>query len=161
MVVCRFEKLGNLWTIINNKIYIMRTVALALAFLIVNIVAYTQEQQGVDITVIVENIVNDNGKVMASLHTEDTFMKGPGVQNLESTIADGKVSFTFENVVPGNYAIMALHDENENRRMDFESNGMPKESYGMSGNEMSMGPPSFIDAKFEVAAEDLEFNIRF
>jgi len=45
--------------------------------------------------------------------------------------------------------------------MDFEANGMPKESYGMSGNAMTMGPPTFNDAKFEVSNENLEFNIRF
>ena len=56
---------------------------------------------------------------------------------------------------------MALHDENDNKRMDFELNGMPKESYGMSGNEMSFGPPNFVDAKFELSDKDLEFNIRF
>ena len=56
---------------------------------------------------------------------------------------------------------MALHDENDNNAMDFEDNGMPKESYGMSNNPMSYGPPQFATAKFEVASEDLEMNIRF
>ena len=141
----------------------MKTVALALAFLLVNFLSQAQAQNadGADITVTIDNVLNDNGKVMVSLHTTDTFMKGPGVQNLESTIENGKVTLTFENVAPGTYAIMALHDENANNRMDYQSNGMPKESYGMSGNEMSFGPPNFVDAKFEVAAEDLDFNIRF
>ena len=141
----------------------MKTVALALAFLLVNFLSQAQAQNadGADITVTIDNVLNDNGKVMVSLHTTDTFMKGPAVQNLESTIENGKVTLTFENVAPGTYAIMALHDENANNRMDYQSNGMPKESYGMSGNEMSFGPPNFVDAKFEVAAEDLDFNIRF
>ena len=45
--------------------------------------------------------------------------------------------------------------------MDYQEGGMPKESYGMSGNDMSFGPPNFEMAKFEVNGEDLEFNIRF
>lgn len=139
----------------------MRTVALALAFVFVNLVGYAQESEGVDITVTIDNVVNDNGKVMVSLHSEDTFLKGPGILNLESTIENGKVSFTFENVSPGTYAVMALHDENENKRMDFQDNGMPKESYGMSGNDMTMGPPNFTDAKFTVSEENLDLNIRF
>ena len=56
---------------------------------------------------------------------------------------------------------MALHDANENNRMDYQSNGMPKESYGMSGNDMSFGPPSFSASKFEVGGDDLELTIRF
>ena len=138
----------------------MKSVALALAFLLVNFIGQAQESNGIDVTVTIDNVLNDKGNVMATLHTEDTFMKGPGIQNLVSTIEDGKAVFVFKNVTPGTYAIMALHDANENRRMDYE-NGMPKESYGMSGNDMSFGPPNFADAKFEVAEENLEFNIRF
>ena len=71
------------------------------------------------------------------------------------------VTITFENVLPGEYAILALHDENDNKRMDYEDNGMPKESFGMSNNVMVMGPPQYEDAKFKVANEDLDLNIRF
>ena len=56
---------------------------------------------------------------------------------------------------------MVLHDENGNKRMDFESNGLPKESYGSSGNDMSMGPPSFEGSKFEITDTDKEITIRF
>jgi len=113
------------------------------------------------ITVTIENITNNNGSVLLSLHTKDTFMKGPGVKNVKSKITDGKVTVTFEDVAPGTYAIMALHDENENNAMDFDDNGMPKESYGMSNNPMSYGPPQFAYAKFEMNSKDLEMDIRF
>lgn len=139
----------------------MKTVTLALSFLFVSLVAMAQESTGTKITVTIDNISNNEGKVLAGLHTEDTFMKGPGVQNQESKIENGKVILTFTNVAPGSYAILALHDANENNRMDYEANGMPKESYGMSGNDMSYGPPSFTASKFEVGSEDLELSIRF
>lgn len=139
----------------------MKTVTLALSLFLVSIVGLAQEKTGVDITVTIDNITNDEGKVLAGLHKEETFMKGQGVQNLQSEIKEGKVTLTFTNVLPGNYAIMAMHDANENNRMDYQSNGMPKESYGMSGNDMTMGPPSFNNAKFTVGEEDLEFTIRF
>ncbi|MAU16317.1 MAG: hypothetical protein CMH46_12360 [Muricauda sp.] len=139
----------------------MKTVTLALSFLFVSIVAMAQEKTGVDITVTIDNITSNEGKVLLGLHTAETFMKGPGVQNLQSSIEDGKVTLHFTNVAPGNYAIMAMHDANENHRMDYQANGMPSESYGMSGNDMTMGPPSFDDAQFTVNNEDLEFTIRF
>ena len=59
------------------------------------------------------------------------------------------------------YAISVLHDLNGNQRMDYELNGMPKEPYGMSGNDMSMGPPVFDSVKFEVGDSDLHLRIRF
>ncbi|RIV32790.1 DUF2141 domain-containing protein [Flagellimonas lutimaris] len=139
----------------------MKTVTLALSFFFVSLIAMAQKKSGVDITITIDNITSNEGKVLAGLHTAETFMKGPGVQNLQSTIEDGKVTLTFTDVAPGNYAVMAMHDANENNRMDYQSNGMPKESYGMSGNDMTMGPPSFDSAQFQVNEEDLEFTIRF
>ena len=139
----------------------MKTVTLALSFFFVSIIAMAQEKTGIDITITIDNITSDEGKVLAGLHSKDTFMKGQGLQNLQSDIANGKVTLTFTNVAPGEYAIMAMHDTNNNNRMDYQSNGMPKESYGMSGNDMAMGPPTFNSAKFSVGDANLEMNIRF
>ncbi len=138
----------------------MRTVLLTLAFIFSLSSAFAQEG-GITITITIDNATSDNGMILASVHTADTFMKGAGVFNASSEIKEGKATLVFENVPQGTYAIMALHDANANKRMDFEANGMPKESYGMSGNDMSFGPPSFEAAKFEVHDQDLEFNIRF
>lgn len=139
----------------------MKTLLLSIALIFSITFSNAQNDKGQTITVAVNNVVNNNGKVIVGLHTEETFMKSDSVQSAESVIEDGKVKVTFKNVQPGNYAIMVLHDENENYRMDFETNGMPKENYGMSNNPMSYGPPQFTDAKFEVATEDLDLLIRF
>lgn len=140
----------------------MKTLTLIFTLLLSVTLSNAQETEGGQtITVTIENITNNNGNVLLSLHTKDTFMKGPGIQNKESKIVDGKIEVTFENVAPGTYAIMGLHDENENKRMDFEDNGMPKESYGMSNNDMSFGPPQYEMAKFDVGIEDLEMKIKF
>ncbi|MDP5158992.1 MAG: DUF2141 domain-containing protein [Flaviramulus sp.] len=112
------------------------------------------------ITVTIENITNNNGHVLLALHTENTFMKGNGIQTQESKIIDGKITVTFENVKVGSYAIMALHDENDNKTMDFSESGMPKESYGMSNNPAGFGPPQFATAKFDLK-EDLDLKIIF
>ncbi len=139
----------------------MKTLVKLIVFLFTITVSNAQETAGQTITVTVDNISNTNGKVMISLHTSETFMKGPGIQNAESKIENGTVSVTFNNVVPGTYAIMALHDENENNRMDFEDTGMPKEAFGSSNNPMNFGPPQFVDSKFEVAQEVLDIKITF
>ncbi|WP_341215682.1 DUF2141 domain-containing protein [uncultured Wocania sp.] len=140
----------------------MKTLSLIISLLFTITLTQAQENsEGKTITVTIQNIKNNKGNVVLSLHTENTFMKGPGIKNVQSKIVDGKITVTFKNVEPGTYAIMALHDENENNRMDFEDNGMPKESYGMSNNPMSFGPPEFASAKFEFKAEDLDMNIIF
>ena len=139
----------------------MKTVALSLTLLFVSLLGLAQENKGIEIKVTIDNVISDEGQVLAGLHTVDTFMKGPGIQNTVQSIENGTVTFTFTDVAPGTYAIMALHDVNKNNRMDYQEGGMPKESYGMSGNDMSFGPPNIEMAKFEVKEEDLELNIRF
>ena len=139
----------------------MKTVVLFFSLLLSISFIHAQEEKGVTVTVTIENVLNDEGTVLASLHTSNTFMRGGGIVDLAEKAKKGPITLTFENVVPGTYAVMAMHDANDNKRMDYESNGMPKESYGMSGNDMAMGPPNFDMAKFEVNGEDLNLNIRF
>jgi uncharacterized protein (DUF2141 family) len=139
----------------------MKTLALILSLIISGIIANAQDTKGITVKVTIENVLSDEGQILAALHTQDTFMRGPGIQNFQSKAKTGSISFVFEDVKPGTYAISSLHDANENQRMDFQDSGMPKEDYVMSGNEMIMGPPTFQDVKFEVVSEDLELNLRF
>ncbi|MFD2824318.1 DUF2141 domain-containing protein [Lacinutrix iliipiscaria] len=139
----------------------MRTLALIITFILSSYLSQAQtETKGQTITVTINNVKNNNGKVIMSLHSADTFMKSEGLQNEVSTIEGNSVTVTFKDVLPGTYAIMAIHDENDNKQMDFE-NGMPKESYGMSNNPLSYGPPQFSEAKFEMTDEDASLIIRF
>jgi len=140
----------------------MKTIALIITLILTTQFSNAQDSiKTYNITVTIDNVKNDIGSVAFSLHTANSFMKGPGVKTAKSKIEDGKATITFIDVEPGIYAVMTIHDENENNTMDFDSTGMPTESYGMSNNPMSYGPPQFNEAKFELTNEDLEFAIRF
>lgn len=115
----------------------------------------------VTVTVTLENVLNDQGDILAALHTRETFMKGGGADNYKTAAKAGSMTFEFRNVAPGTYGVSVLHDLNQNQRMDFQPGGMPEEPYGMSGNDMSMGPPSFDAIKFEVGDADVHLRIRF
>lgn len=145
----------------NNRKIVNENLFLTIALVLSSLFCFSQEDKGITITITIDNVKNDTGKVLLSLHTSETFMKEKGIKDSETEIKDGKITLTFENVLPGDYAIMALHDENENMRMDFEDNGMPKESYGISNNVMSFGPPQYDDAKFKVENKNLKLKIRF
>jgi len=121
----------------------------------------TAQNEGVTLTVIIENLSNDDGKAGIALYDEATFMKAAPLQEASSEITDRQVTLILENVTPGTYGITALHDKNGNNRMDFEPNGMPKEAYGVSNNIMSFGPPQWDDAKFNVGTDDKTITIRF
>lgn len=139
----------------------MKTLAIFIAFTLTTYFAQAQDSlQTYTLTVKVENPLNDRGHVLIGLHSADTFMKTEALQSAKEKVKDGKVIAIFKNVKPGNYAIMVVHDENDNSRMDFETNGMPKESYGISNNPMIYGPPTFNDAKFDLNS-DTDISIRF
>ena len=123
--------------------------------------AQATSEEGVTITVSIDKVKNNEGKVLFALHTENTFMKTKPIQSAEATIEDNKVTVTFTNVPKGIYAITCVHDENNNGRMDFQENGMPMEDYGVSNNPMSFGPPQFDPAKFEVKGDDVALKIIF
>ncbi len=113
---------------------------------------------GTSITVTVP-VKSDSGVVIVGLYEAHNFMQNPS-QGLEGNIEDGKATVTFRDVPQGEYAIVLFHDTNGNKRMDFETNGMPLEMYGVSNNVMSMGPPQWSDAKFEVKDQPLQLEIR-
>ncbi|MGB3152501.1 MAG: DUF2141 domain-containing protein [Maribacter sp.] len=138
----------------------MKIAALILGLVFTGLVATAQDKEGATITVTIENVLSSEGKIIGSLHTGTTFMKAPGIENEVVEALEGEVTLTFTNVEPGTFAIMLLHDTNNNNRMDFEANGMPKESYATTG-ELVFGPPSFASSKFEVTDKDLDFRVRF
>lgn len=139
----------------------MKTVTLLFTALLTVCTAVAQETSGNTVTVTIENVLSDGGTILGSLHSEDTFMKGPGINNAMAPAQAGEVSLTFENVLPGNYAIMVMHDANDNKQMDMDPSGMPKESYATTGEMNLYGPPTFEGAKFEINGADQEFRIRF
>lgn len=139
----------------------LKTIGLILGLVFTSTFASAQEAKGTTITITIENVLSNEGQLLAGLHSAETFMKGQGLQSATVKATKGEVTMTFTNVKPGTYAIMLLHDANDNKRMDFESNGMPKENYVTSGETELYGPPSFKSSKFEVVEDELEFTIRF
>lgn len=142
----------------------MKTIVLTLTILVGALFAKAQpastaDATGVDITVNVP-VPSDKGTVIIGLFDENTFMVAPPLEGHDVEIVDGKATATFTNVQPGIYAITLFHDKNGNKQMDFETNGMPIEMYGVSNNVMTYGPPQWSDAKFEVGSEALVLDIR-
>jgi uncharacterized protein (DUF2141 family) len=135
------------------------TITLALTSLFLTAQTSTDvnvEETSLTVTV---SLNGTGGHILLSLHNEDSFMKNP-LDASSSEIKDGKAIFTFTDLEPGEYALVALHDKNDNKRMDFEPTGRPSEAFGVSNNVMLMGPPQWNDAKFELGLTPLDMKIR-
>ncbi|GAB2511615.1 DUF2141 domain-containing protein [Lysobacter humi (ex Lee et al. 2017)] len=68
-------------------------------------------------------------------------------------------AFVFRDVAPGRYAVMVIHDENGNGRLDTNMLGMPTEGYGFSNNPRVMRRPTFDEAAFDVGADAAAITI--
>jgi len=120
----------------------------------------TDEVKTVTISIKVPNVASDKGSVRFALYDKATFMQTP-LSGKMSTIKEGMADITFEDVKPGEYAIICYHDSNNNDKFDFDENGMPKEDWSMSNNPVLMGPPTFDVAKFTVENKSLDLTIKF
>ena len=99
------------------------------------------------------NLRNSNGSFACSLYnsakgfpkTDESVVAGSRVK-----IKDGHATCVFNNLNPGSYAVVAMHDENNNGKMDYNFLGIPTEGYGFSsGATATFGAPSFDAAKFQ------------
>ena len=135
---------------------------LIVAFLttLILLITSTIAAQNHTITATVVNVTSDSGKVGFALYNKTNFRMQP-IKGSESKILDGKSIAVFENISAGEYAIICYHDKNDNNKMDFQSNGMPKEDYGSSNNVMNFGPTKFEDAKFVVIDKNVSLAIKF
>ncbi|NNC69656.1 MAG: DUF2141 domain-containing protein [Flavobacteriaceae bacterium] len=115
----------------------------------------------VHIEAVVTNVLKKGGEVIFALYdSESNFLMRKPIATKKVEPADSEASVIFENITPGTYALVALHDMNGNEQMDFD-NGMPKEDYGSSNNVMRMGPPNFNDSKFTITNKSVTLEIRF
>ncbi|MDX1902725.1 MAG: DUF2141 domain-containing protein [Thermonemataceae bacterium] len=101
----------------------------------------------------VKGIKNQKGKVLVNLFKEAKGFPTNNKYAYRSTeieiSADGKAITEFLELPYGDYAIAVLHDENNNKKMDYNLLGMPKEGYCFSNNyRPTFKNPSFRQAGF-------------
>ena len=120
---------------------------------------------GLRITVKVTDLRNDKGLLRACMTTAQSDFpeckKTASIHATSITAREGGVTFTFDGVKPGRYAIALLHDENSNGKADRVLGMMPKEGFGFSRDApVRMGPPKFEDAAFDMGSSDRELTIK-
>lgn len=108
-----------------------------------------------DLRVEVRGMNSADGKCMVALFDKaQDFARKPLQGRMEAASTAG-VTFVFNALPDGEYAISAFHDENGNGKLDANLVGLPIERYGFSRDAAGkMGPPSFDDAKVVVRGAD-------
>jgi uncharacterized protein (DUF2141 family) len=72
----------------------------------------------------------------------------------------GKTSLALDNLPPGQYAVMAYHDEDGNGELSRFLGMIPKEGWGLSNNPEVSGKPAFRDAAVTVPESGAAATLR-
>lgn len=65
-----------------------------------------------------------------------------------------------ENLPPGDYGVVVIHDENKNHKLDRNFLGVPKEGFGFANNpHVGLSTPSFDAAIVHVACPQTQIDI--
>jgi len=124
---------------------------LTIAILITGISSSNAQEETFNLTVNIAGINSDKGSLLVGIYkTEKSFLKKPFKSDIIKII-NKKSTVVFKNIPKGTYAVSFVHDENDNKKMDTNFIGIPKEDFGCSNNATGfMGPPKYKDAKFQL-----------
>ena len=133
----------------------MKTSKTISAFLLIAALgAYTQASAET-LTIVIEDIRDASGTVQVQILAGQSQFEGDGAvaQFMEPAVA-GTLTFTAEDLPPGEYAIRIMHDLNGNGELDTNFVGMPTEPYAFSNNARgSFGPAKWDDVRFVIESD--------
>jgi len=145
----------------------MKISAFVLILLYFNLSGFTSAEKNAEegIKVNIINLRNSKGRVLISLFKDGIGYPDQPEKAFRKTsisITDNQAFFLFTDIPFGNYAIAILHDENDDKQMNKNSLGLPKEGYGFSNNVMgAFGPPAYTRVKFSHKANTFKIvNIK-
>lgn len=95
------------------------------------------------ITIKLTNVRSNKGSVLVMCQPAN---EGEPVYGM-SKAQKGTTTVILENLIPGDYNISVMHDENENMQMDLDEDQRPQEAYAMK--------------KLKANEEDQEISLKF
>ena len=137
----------------------MKNKFLLTIFILCAIQTSKAQEKTFTLTVNILGLNSSDGNLLIGIYNKkESFLKKPIKSNIVK-VKNKKALVLFRNLPKGIYAVSFVHDENDNKKMDTNFIGIPKEDYGCSNNAIGfMGPPKYKDAKF-VLEEDKSIEI--
>lgn len=136
----------------------MRTTHSAAAMLLLALLAPSPGlAQVADLKVRVLGANTQEGSVEVSLfNSAETFMREPFLQMAGQHVENGAFEADFAAVPTGDYAVVVVHDENGNGKLDNGLFGIGGEGYGFSNDARPLlGWPDFGDAAVSVGEDTI------
>jgi uncharacterized protein (DUF2141 family) len=143
----------------------VRCAAWFAVMMLVNLPAVAVSQSpcpGIHVKVL--NIRNSTGTVACALFESpagfpNEFLRyATNIMVIKTREAQARCDFL--DIPLGTYALVVVHDENTNGKLDTNRLGIPKEGYGFSNDARALlGAPSFSAASFQYDGQNLEPTI--
>ncbi|MCX5876737.1 MAG: DUF2141 domain-containing protein [Deltaproteobacteria bacterium] len=155
-------------TVKNSKLQVslnVRCVVLYTMLLFTSLPAIALAQSscpGIHVKIL--NIRNSTGVVACALFESSVGFPAEFLHSATNImiikVRDTQARCDFEDIAPGTYAFVAIHDENMNGKLDTNLLGSPTEGYGFSNEaKSSSGSPSFSDASLQYNGQHLDMTI--
>jgi uncharacterized protein (DUF2141 family) len=138
----------------------MKKILLTMVLIFTTILSASAQEEMFNLTINIAGLNSDKGSLLVGVYsTKEDFLKKPFKSDIIKII-NKKSLVIFKDIPKGAYAVSFVHDENDNKKMDTNFIGIPKEDFGCSNNAKSfMGPPKYEDAKFQLT-ENKTINIK-
>jgi uncharacterized protein (DUF2141 family) len=111
---------------------------------------------GIDLVVHINGFTHVRGHAMARVFVAGQSLTGPGQATGRADIYGSQATITFPSLAPGEYAVIAAHDENDNGEVDHGMFG-PSEPIGFSNGfrlwRLPLSFPTFKKLKFVLAPD--------
>jgi uncharacterized protein (DUF2141 family) len=143
----------------------VRCIALFAVLVFMNLTGITLAQSSSPIIhVKVLNIRNSTGNIACALFESPDGFPTEYLHNATNVmvikIRAKEARCDFVDIPPGTYALVVVHDENMNGKLDTKWLGIPKEGYGFSNDAKGvLGAPSFSAASFPYDGRNLDMTI--
>ncbi|MEK6699354.1 MAG: DUF2141 domain-containing protein [Nitrospirota bacterium] len=143
----------------------VRRVALFAVLMFVNLsaVAFAQAPcPGIHVKIL--NIENSTGTVACALFESPVGFPTEFLHSATNVmiikIRKAQARCDFEDIPPGMYAMVVIHDANMNGKLDTNLLGIPKEGYGFSNDAKGLiGAPSFSAASFTYDGQNIDLTM--
>jgi len=120
------------------------------------------EGNGIPIRVTIEKVRSSKGTIKVELYSEKAGKepkKGKKIARTRVKALQGETKLCLNAPSEGDYAIAVYHDENDNKKLDRNFIGIPREGFGFSNNPpINLGMPKQKEMRFKV--EDMTTNLR-
>jgi uncharacterized protein (DUF2141 family) len=115
-----------------------------------------------EVRVEVATLHNSKGHVLCTLFdSEDAYRQLRPAKRLVVDSIQPVTTCIFHDVAPGTYMVSAVHDENDNGKLDKGLFGMPKEGYGVSNNHTyALKGPDFAESVVQIGDGSTSISIR-